>query len=113
MGLAVVGQIHNGFRAHLHRHFDLVHFQLVVLRVAGNAEIHIDLGAQPVADTLGGQRGVVHIGGDGNGAGGHPLAHPFGCAVFFFRHRGDLGSDDAVLGGIHLRFVHHTTPSFS
>ena len=53
IGLAVIAEIHDRFRAEFQRHIDLFHFQIVVLRIAGNAEIDIDLGFQPHTDALG------------------------------------------------------------
>ena len=53
LGVAVAGQIHNGFCAHVHGTHHLLHLNVIVLAVAGDAKVHVDLGAQHGAHALG------------------------------------------------------------
>ena len=102
LGVAVAGKIHNGFGAHVDGAHHLLHFHIVVLAVAGDTKVHVDLGAQHGADTLGVQALVVLVGGDGYLALSDPLADLLGGAVFLFCHDLHLRRDDALAGGIHL-----------
>ena len=102
LGVAVAGQIHNGFCAHVHGAHHLLHLNVVVLAVAGDAKVHVDLGAQHGANALGIQALVVLVGGDGYLALGDPLADLLGGAVFLFGYDLHLRGDDALAGGIHL-----------
>ena len=102
LGVAVAGQVHDGFGTHVDGAHHLLHFHIVVLAVAGNAEVHVDLGAQHGADALGVQALVVLVGGDGYLALSDPLADLLGGAVFLFCHDLHLRRDDALAGGIHL-----------
>jgi len=102
LGIAVAGQVHDGFGAHVDGAHHLLHFHIVVLAVAGNAKIHVDLGAQHGADALGVQALVVLVGGDGNLALSDPLADLLGGAIFLFCHDLHLRRDDALAGSIHL-----------
>ena len=102
LGVAVAGQIHNGFCAHVHGAHHLLHLNVVVLAVAGDAKVHVDLGAQHGAHALGVQALVVLVGGDGYLAFGDPLTDLLGGAVFLFGYDFHLRGDDALAGGIHL-----------
>ena len=102
LGVAVAGQVHDGFGAHVDSAHHLLHFHIVVLAVAGDAKVHVDLGAQHGADTLGVQTLVVLVGRDGYLALGHPLADLLGGAILFFSHNLHLRRDDALAGIIHL-----------
>ena len=75
---------------------------VVILAVAGNAEVYVDLGAEHGADALGVQALVVLVGRDGDLALSDPLADLLGGAVFLFCHDLHLRRDDALAGGIHL-----------
>ena len=105
IGLAVVGQVHDGFCAELQRHPHLVQLNLVVLCVPGDAQIHVDLGSQALADALGTQGLVVDVGGNGDLAQGHPLPNDLRVCVFFLCHRFHFRGNDPLLGGVHLRCI--------
>ena len=98
----MAGQIHNGFCAHVHGAHHLLHLNVVVLAVAGDAKVYVDLGAQHGAHALGVQALVVLVGGNGYLALGDPLADLLGGAVFLFGYDLHLRGDDALAGGIHL-----------
>ena len=42
-------------RAEADCHINLLHLQIIVVAVAGNSKIHIDLSAKPASDSFGGQ----------------------------------------------------------
>ena len=102
LGVAVARQVHNGFGTHVDGAHHLLHLHVVVLAVAGDTKVHVDLGAQHGADTLGVQTLVVLVGRDGYLALGHPLADLLGGAILFFSHDLHLRRDDALAGSIHL-----------
>ena len=102
LGVAVAGQVHNGLCAHVHGAHHLLHLDVVILAVAGDAEVDVDLGAQHAADALRVQAGVVLVGGDGNLALGDELPDLFGGAVLLLGDDLHLLGDDALAGGVHL-----------
>ena len=102
LGVAVAGQIHDGFRAHIDGAHHLFHLHVVILAVAGNAQVHVDLGAQHGADALGVQAGVVLVGGNGHLALSHQLTDLLRGAVFLFGHDLHFRRDDALAGSVHL-----------
>ena len=112
VGLAVVGKIHYCLRAELYRHVDLLHFHGVVLAVAGNAQVNVDLGFQPGAYALGGKRRVVHVGRDSYPALSDQLAELLRLHVFLCRNGLHFRGDYALLCGFHLCFVFSHVMSF-
>ena len=102
LGVAVAGQVHDGLGPHVHGTHDLLHFNVVVLAVPGDAKVHIDLGAQHAADALRVQAFVMLVGRDGHLAFGHQLPDLLRGAVLLFGHDLHLRGDDALTGGIHL-----------
>ena len=102
LGVAVAGQIHDGFRAHIDGTHHLFHLHVVILAVAGNAQVHVNLGAQHGADALGVQAGVVLVGGNGHLALSHQLTDLLRGAVFLFGHDLHFRRDDALAGSVHL-----------
>ena len=102
LGVAVAGQVHDGFRAHIDGAHHLFHLHVVILAVAGNAQVHVDLGAQHGADALGVQAGVVLVGGNGHLALSHQLTDLLRGAVFLFGHDLHFRRDDALAGSVHL-----------
>ena len=102
LGVAVAGQVHDGLGPHVHGTHDLLHFNVVVLAVPGDAKVHIDLGAQHAADALRVQAFVMLVGRDGHLAFGHQLPDLLRGAVLLFGHDLHLRGDDALAGGIHL-----------
>ncbi len=69
-GIAVAGEIHDGFRAQPDGAQDLFHLDVIVLAVPGHAKVHIDLRAQHTADPLGFQAGMALVRGDHGPAAG-------------------------------------------
>ena len=102
LGVAVAGQVHDGLSAHVHGAHDLLHLDVVILAVAGDAEVDVDLGAQHAADALRVQAAVVLVGGDGDLALGDELPDLFGGAVLLLGDDLHLLGDDALAGGVHL-----------
>ena len=102
VGLAVVGQIHNGFRAHVDGHAHLAQLHLIVLAVARNAEIDVDLDVGSVADRFRGQAFVVDVRRNRNRTLCDSFHDELDRTVFLFGDRFDLRRDDAALGGVHL-----------
>ena len=105
VGLAIVGQVHDGLRPEAQGHADLVHLHLVIVGVPGDPQVYVDLGTQPLADPLGAEGGVTDVGGDGHLPQGHPLPEGLRLHVFLFRHGLHLRGDDALLGRFHLGAV--------
>ena len=66
LGIAVAREVHDGLCAHVDGAHDLLHLDVVVLAVAGDAEVDVDLGAEHGADALGVQALVVLVGRDGD-----------------------------------------------
>ena len=83
LGVAVAGQVHDGLGAHVDGAHDLLHLDVVILAVAGDAQVDVDLGAQHAADALGVEAGVVLVGGDGHLALRDPLPDLFGVRYSF------------------------------
>ena len=102
LGVAVAGQVHDGLCAHVDRAHDLLHLDAVVLAVAGDAEVDVDLGAKHGADALGVEAGVMLVGRDGHLALGDQLTDLLDGAVLLLGDRLHLGRDDALACGIHL-----------
>ena len=105
VGLAVVGQIHNGFRAHVDGHAHLAQLHLIVLAVARNAEIDVDLDVGSVADRFRGQAFVVDVRRNRNRTLCDSFHDELDRAVLLAGDRLDLRRDDAALRGIHLRCI--------
>ena len=99
---AVIRQVHNGFGVELERRAHLLHLAFVVAFVAGNAQVHVDFRAQPLANAMRVQRRVVVIGGNGDGAARDAFANNFGVDAFVFGNLRHLRRNDAELGGFHL-----------
>ena len=112
IGLAVVRQVHDGFCAELYRHIHLLHFHGVVLAVAGNTEVDVDLCFQPGAYALGGERRVAHVSRDSHPALCHQFPEPLGLHVFLRRNGLHFRGDDTLLCGFHLCFVFSHVMSF-
>ena len=102
LGVAVAGQVHDGLCAHVDGAHHLFHLDVVVLAVAGDAKVDVDLGAQHGADALGVQAGVVLVGRDGDLALGDQLPDLFNGAVLLLGHDLHFRGDDALAGGVHL-----------
>ena len=105
VGLAVVGQVHDGLRAHVNGHAHLAQLHLVVLAVTRNAEIDIDLYAGAVADRLCGQAFVIDVRRNRNRTLCDSFHDELDRTVFLFGDRFDLRRDDTALCGIHLRCI--------
>ena len=52
LGVAMAGQIHDGFRSQVHGAHYLLHLHVIILAVPGNTQVHIDLGAEHTAHAL-------------------------------------------------------------
>ena len=102
LGVAVAGQVHDGLCAHVDCAHDLLHLDAVVLAVAGDAEVDVDLGAKHGADALGVEAGVMLVGRDGHLALGDQLTDLLDGTVLLLGDRLHLGRDDALACGIHL-----------
>ena len=105
LGVAVGGQVHDGLGPHVDSRHDLLHFNVIVLAVPGHAQIHVDLGAQHGADTVGVDAGMQLIGADRHLTFGYQLPNFFGCAVFLFCHGFHFRGDITPPGGFHLGCV--------
>ena len=105
VGLAVVGQVHNRFRAHVDGHAHLAQLHLIVLAVTRNAEIDVDLDASSVADRFCGQAFVVDVRRNRNRTLCDSFHDELDRAVLLAGDRLDLRRDDAALRGIHLRCI--------
>ena len=66
LGIAMAGKIHDGFCTKLYSTHDLLHFDIIIFAVSGNAKVYIDLGAEHAADTFRVQAGMVFVGTDRN-----------------------------------------------
>ena len=102
LGVAMAGQIHNGLCAHVHGAHHLLHLDVVILAVAGDAQIDVDLGAQHAADALRVQAGVVLVGRDGDLALGHQLTDLLRGAVLLLGDDLHFLGHDALAGRVHL-----------
>ena len=102
---AVVAQIHYCFRAEFDCHIHLLHLDGIVLAVARNAEIDVDFGAQPHADTLRRNGGVAHIAGNRDNALRHSLSQQFNVHVLLDGDNFHFGCDNAFFSGFHLCVV--------
>ena len=102
LGVAVAGQVHNGLCAHVHGAHHLLHLDVVILAVAGDAQIDVDLGAQHAADALRVQAGVVLVGRDGDFALGHQLTDLLRGAVLLLGDDLHFLGHDALAGCVHL-----------
>ena len=102
LGVAVAGQVHNGLCAHVHGAHHLLHLDVVILAVAGDAQIDVDLGAQHAADALRVQAGVVLVGRDGDFALGHQLTDLLRGAVLLLGDDLHFLGHDALAGRVHL-----------
>ena len=111
IGLAVVGQVHDGLGAEVQGHADLVHLCFIVVRVPGNAQVDVDLGPQTFADAFRAQGFVSDIGGNGDLAQGHPPAQFFRVHVLLLGHGLHLRRQDPFLGCFHLGMVLSHGPS--
>ena len=112
--VAVAGQVHDRFRAQGDGAHHFLHFHIVVLAVAADAEIDVDLGFEHAADAVGVEAPVPAVGGDHDCAFGHP-AHQFpNAAAFLLRDDLHLRRGDAAARRFHLRVVIslHMTDSF-
>ena len=47
------GEIHNGFCAHIYGCHYLFNLDIIILAIAGNTEIYVDLGAEHRANAVG------------------------------------------------------------
>ena len=105
LGVAVGGQVHNGFRPHVHGGHDLLHFDVIVLAVPGHAQIYVDLGAEHGADAVGIDAGVQPIRADSYLTPGNQVPDFFPRTVFFFGYCLHFGGDNALPGSFHLGCV--------
>ena len=102
LGVAVAGQIHDRLSAHVDRAHNLLHLDVVILAVAGYAEVDVDLGAQHAADTLRIQTGVVLVRADRNLALCDQLHQLVDRHVLLLCDGFNLRCDDTAACGIHL-----------
>ena len=98
----VAGQVHDGFRPHVHRAHYLFHFHIVILAVAAHAQVHINFCFQHTADTVGIQAFVKGIRGNDNRSRCHPFPDKFRGTVFLCRHDFHLRSNDSFSRRFHL-----------
>ena len=103
LGFATVGQVHDGLGAKLDGRVDLLPLDGFVGKVAGDAQVDVDLGAQALADALGRQRRVMNVGRDGDAAGGDALADELGAAAFLLGDHAHGGRDLPRAGEVDLR----------
>ena len=79
--IAMGGKVHDRLGPHVHGGHHLLHFDVIVLAIPRNAEVHIDLGAQHGTHAVGIDAGVQPVGAPGPGprAGGFllPCGIPF------------------------------------
>ena len=109
----VAGQVHDGFRPHVHRAHYLFHFHIVILAVAAHAQVHINFCFQHAADTVGIQAFVKGIRGNDNRSRCHPFPDKFRGTVFLCRHDFHLRGNDSFSRRFHLGkifFCHFTNP---
>ena len=102
LGIAVGGQVHDGLRPHMDSGHDLLHLHIVVLAVPGHPQVHVDLGAQHGAHTVGVQAGVEPVGADGHLTPGHQVPDLLLGTVLLGGHRLHFGGDDPLSGCFHL-----------
>ena len=102
LGVAMAGKIHDGLGTHVDGAHHFLHLDVIILAVAGDTQVDVDLGAQHAAHALGVEAGVVLVGGDGHLALRDPLPDLFGGAVLFLGHDLHFGGHDALAGGVHL-----------
>ena len=102
LGVPVGGQVHNGFGSQVDGALHLFHFNVIVLAVPRDPQVHIDLGAQHAAHALWIQAGVSLVGADGYLALGHQLHQFFQGHPFLFCDLFHLRSGNALAGGVHL-----------
>ena len=102
VGLAVVGEIHDGLAVEFQRKLYLFEFSGVVSAVTGDSKIDIDLGAQSFADAVGMQALVVDVRRDTDCTLGNTLPNQFRFQMLFFCHGFHFRCQDSLFGSVHL-----------
>ncbi len=117
LGLAVIGKVHDALGAQLDGGAHLLELHFLVHEVAGNAQVHVHLGAQPFAHAFGAQCGVMDVGGNGDAALGNAGADFLGRAVLLGGHglhlRRDLARTGIVDLGHKTILRHRSLPSLA
>ena len=103
--IAVRREIHDRLRTHIDRSHHLLHFDVIILAVARNAKIDVDLGAQHGADAVGIETGMQLICADRDLPLGDEFADLLFGAVLLGGDRLHFRRNDTALGGVHLRRV--------
>ena len=103
--VSMTGQVHDGFRSQVHGAHDFFHFNIIILAVPADAQVHIDFCFQHAADAIGVKAGMQRVGRNDNRTVGHPFPDKFNRAVFFRRYTFHLRCDDIFSGGFHLGVI--------
>lgn len=96
--LAVVGQIHDGLCAVINGHANLFELLLVIMTVAGDSEIDVNLGLESFADAFWRQRLVVAVRRNDDSAAGNAVAQNFYIHVLLLCDNFHLRGDNPLLG---------------
>ncbi len=98
----MAGEIHNGFRAKIYRAHHFFHLDIIILAVARNAKVDIDLGAQHTAHALRVQTFMIFVCADCNFALGDQLHQAALLHMFLFCDNLYLRGENAAACSIHL-----------
>ena len=105
LGVSMAGKIHDGLCTKLYSTHDLLHFDVVIFTVTGNAKVYIDLGAEHASHAFRVQADMIFVCTDGNFSFGDKLHKSFCRHVFFLCDNFKFRCQDAFSGSIHLGCV--------
>ena len=102
LGVAMAGQVHDGFRPHVHSAHYLFHFNIVILAVPADAQIYIDFCFKHAADTVGVKTFMQRVGRNHEGTVCHPLPDKLHGPVFLSSYLFHLRRDNVISRRFHL-----------
>ena len=113
LGIAMAGQIHDGFCPHIYRTHYFLHLNIIIFAVSGYAQIYINLCTQHAADSFRIQTSMVLVCADGNFTLCYQLHQRLGRHVFFLCNCLNLRCYNSFSCCVHLCcvFSHLFSPS--